>query len=89
VADDWCWFVLREKYCWLVAAGWFVLREKYCWLVADKPNEQSAGLQPAMGIPERGVVQAYFETQSLCAMRRATLAEYHIMGCMQLVQMQL
>jgi hypothetical protein len=28
------WFVLREKYCWLVAGGWFVLREKYCWLVA-------------------------------------------------------
>jgi hypothetical protein len=24
----------------LVAGGWFVLREKYCWLVADKPNEQ-------------------------------------------------
>jgi hypothetical protein len=21
VADDWCWFVLREKYCWLVAGG--------------------------------------------------------------------
>jgi hypothetical protein len=40
VADDWCWFVLREKYCWLVAHGWFVLREKYCWLVADKSNEQ-------------------------------------------------
>jgi hypothetical protein len=19
VADDWCWFVVREKYCWLVA----------------------------------------------------------------------
>jgi hypothetical protein len=19
VADDWCWFVLREEYCWLVA----------------------------------------------------------------------
>jgi hypothetical protein len=30
VADGWCWFVLREKYCWLVAGGWFVLREKYC-----------------------------------------------------------
>jgi hypothetical protein len=29
VADGWCWFVLREKYCWLVAAGWFVLRDKY------------------------------------------------------------
>jgi hypothetical protein len=40
VADDWCWFVLREEYCWLVAGGWFVLREKYYWLVADKPSEQ-------------------------------------------------
>jgi hypothetical protein len=42
VADGWCWFVLREEYCWLVASGWFVVREKYCWLVADKPNEQAA-----------------------------------------------
>jgi hypothetical protein len=40
VADGWCWFILREKYCWLVAGGWFALREKYCWLVADKPSEQ-------------------------------------------------
>jgi hypothetical protein len=43
VADGRCWFVLREKYCWLVLAGcwWLVfLREKYCWLVADKPSEQ-------------------------------------------------
>jgi hypothetical protein len=44
VADGWCWFVLREKYCWLVADGWFVLREKNCWLVADKPSEQGATL---------------------------------------------
>jgi hypothetical protein len=44
VADGWCWFVLREKYCRLVADGWFVLREKYCWLVADKPNQQGACL---------------------------------------------
>jgi hypothetical protein len=43
VADGWCWFVLREEYCWLVAGGWFILREKYCWLVADKPNEQPVG----------------------------------------------
>jgi hypothetical protein len=43
VADGWCWFVLREEYCWLVAGGWFVLREKYCWLVADKPSEQADG----------------------------------------------
>jgi hypothetical protein len=28
LADGWCWFVLREKYWWLVAGGWFVLREK-------------------------------------------------------------
>jgi hypothetical protein len=21
VADGWCWFYLREKYCWLVAGG--------------------------------------------------------------------
>jgi hypothetical protein len=42
VADGWCWFVMREEYCWLrlVAGGWFVLREKHCWLVADKPSEQ-------------------------------------------------
>jgi hypothetical protein len=40
LADGWCWFVLREEYCWLVAGDCFVLREKYCWLVADKPNEQ-------------------------------------------------
>jgi hypothetical protein len=40
VADGWCWFALREEYCWLVAGGWFVVREKYCWLVADKPSEQ-------------------------------------------------
>jgi hypothetical protein len=25
----------------LLAYCWFVLREKYCWLVADKPNEQA------------------------------------------------
>jgi hypothetical protein len=42
VADGWCWFVLREKYCWLIGDGWFILREKYCWLVTDKPNEQGA-----------------------------------------------
>jgi hypothetical protein len=40
VADGWCWFVLREEYCWLVADDWFVLREKYCCLVADKPSGQ-------------------------------------------------
>jgi hypothetical protein len=51
VADGWCWFVRREKYCWLVAGGWFVLREKYCWLVADKPNEQAVGSQGTSFVP--------------------------------------
>jgi hypothetical protein len=46
VADGWCWFVLREEYCWMVAGGWFVPREKYCWLVADKPSEQAANSEP-------------------------------------------
>jgi hypothetical protein len=30
----------------LLAVCWFVLREKYRWLVADKPNEPDAN-QPA------------------------------------------
>jgi predicted metal-dependent enzyme (double-stranded beta helix superfamily) len=30
----------------LVVGGWFVLREKYCWLVADKPSEQAANPKP-------------------------------------------
>jgi hypothetical protein len=51
VADGWCWFVLREKYCWLVAGGWFVLRKKYCWLVADKPSEQASCLPKHLGCP--------------------------------------
>jgi hypothetical protein len=41
----WCWFILREKYCWLIVGSWFDLREKYCWPVADKPNEQ--GVSPS------------------------------------------
>jgi hypothetical protein len=36
VADDRCWFVLKEKY-WLLVADF--LSEKYCWLVADKSNQ--------------------------------------------------
>jgi hypothetical protein len=29
VADAWCWFVLREEYCWLVAAGcWWLVRSE-------------------------------------------------------------
>jgi hypothetical protein len=51
VADGWCWFVLREEYCWLVAGGWFDVREKYCWLMADKPSEQGASLAGTQSTP--------------------------------------
>jgi hypothetical protein len=48
-----CRFVLREKYCWLVAGGWFVLGEKYCWLVADKPSEQGAWRRNRLELQQR------------------------------------
>jgi hypothetical protein len=35
----WLVLVYRVGDGWLVGDGWFILREKYCWLVADKPNE--------------------------------------------------
>jgi hypothetical protein len=53
VADGWCWFVLREKYCWLVVDDWFVMREKYCWLVADKTSEQAASCSTNSPKPHR------------------------------------
>jgi hypothetical protein len=35
VADGWCWFVLREEYCWLVAAGcWWLVRSERKILLA-------------------------------------------------------
>jgi hypothetical protein len=35
VADGWCWFVLREEYCWLVAAGcWWLIRSERKVLLA-------------------------------------------------------
>jgi hypothetical protein len=52
VADGWCWFVLREEYCWLVAGGWFDVREKYYWLVADKPSEQGVNQESDKGTAE-------------------------------------
>jgi hypothetical protein len=35
----------------LLAGGWFVVREKYCCLMADKPSEQGAHLYP-LGPPK-------------------------------------
>jgi hypothetical protein len=62
VADGWCWFILREEYCWLVVGGWFVVREKYCWLVADNPSEQGVHLLQA----ELQVVSALSGTSFFC-----------------------
>jgi hypothetical protein len=38
-----CVCVRGRMVCSLVAGGWFVVREKYCWLVADKPSEHGVG----------------------------------------------
>jgi hypothetical protein len=75
VTDGWCWFVLREEYCWLVAGGWFDVREKYCWLVADKPSEQgehcksataktTAASSAAYGYPSDPVPATHFSVDS-------------------------
>jgi len=35
-AGGWCWFVVRENYCWLAGGWcWFGVREKYCWLAGE------------------------------------------------------
>jgi hypothetical protein len=39
----WLMLVCSERRV-LLAGCWFVLREKYCWLVADKPSEQGGPL---------------------------------------------
>jgi hypothetical protein len=43
MADGWCWFVLRKKYCWLVTGSWFVVREKYWWLSQARRGEEGRG----------------------------------------------
>jgi hypothetical protein len=35
----------------LLAGCWFVVREKYYWLVADKPSEHDVGLREAAECP--------------------------------------
>jgi phosphomevalonate kinase len=39
LTDGWCLILISIERKVLLAGGWFVLREKYCWLVVDKPNE--------------------------------------------------
>jgi hypothetical protein len=65
VAGGWCWFAVREKYCWLVAGGWFVLREKYCWLVADKPKEQAVWHGSCVGAWNRANASVYENSEAL------------------------
>jgi hypothetical protein len=42
LAGGWCWFVLKKKYYQVAVGDWFIMREKYCWLVADKPDEHDS-----------------------------------------------
>jgi hypothetical protein len=45
-------------------AGWFVVREKYCWLVADKPSEQGDGSEMGRPRRQRGdEVSSFFYWQ--------------------------
>jgi hypothetical protein len=46
-------------------AGWFVVREKYCWLVADKPSEQGDGSEMGRPRRQRGDEVSSFFTDSL------------------------
>jgi hypothetical protein len=43
----------------LVAGGWFVLREKYCWLVADKPSEQAGIYLPRDETGETVIIMSF------------------------------
>jgi hypothetical protein len=69
VADGWCWFVLREKYCWLIVGDWFILREKYCWLVADKPSEQGAMTMEVLALKEGLILARQSGTLKVCENR--------------------
>jgi len=36
----WCWFVVRENYCWMAGGWcWFDVREKYCWLAGKAASK--------------------------------------------------
>jgi hypothetical protein len=41
LAGGWLVLIYSERKV-LLPGCWFVLGEKYCWLVADKPSEQTA-----------------------------------------------
>jgi hypothetical protein len=95
VADGWCWFALREEYCWLVAGGWFVVREKYCWLVADKPSEQDGHvlslklsiLQPTLVVFLAGPSTYMYHRQSLQPYKYHLLCSHCCWECYQTFDM--
>jgi hypothetical protein len=77
VADGWCWFGMREKYCWLVGDGWFILREKHCWLVADKLNEQGDNLLILLSLNWE-VCVPFFILFILCSPDKLVLSQWYI-----------
>jgi hypothetical protein len=71
-------------------AGWFVLREKYCWLVTDKPSEQGVRVnrrtcmfrahtqhkctqatKQSLQLPSDGDLNLLYAQLSLCSMVNA------------------
>jgi hypothetical protein len=57
----------------LVAGGWFVLREKYCWLVADKPSEQAV-VFPSRLFPRdwlgREIYLVLYPSSAMCCFKK-------------------
>jgi hypothetical protein len=47
VTDGWCWFVLREKYCWLVA-GLFWENSTAAWCLISQANRVSYFILPGL-----------------------------------------
>ena len=49
VAGGWCWFVMREQYCWLAGSWcWFSMREQYCWLVGWQAKRTQQIISPKL-----------------------------------------
>jgi hypothetical protein len=65
----------------LVAGGWFVLREKYCWLVADKPSEQGDSVTHGLDYPNLDSPGAYYAGAALSALDGVLVAVKDEMDC--------
>jgi hypothetical protein len=55
LAGGWCWFVVREKYCWLVAGDrcWNNVREKHGWLKPASRTRRSLNYDETLSSSKR------------------------------------